>query len=221
MTGRTSAGRIWAMAVLILAGSISVSFNTVHAFQSTHLPWPLATLYGVGPVLLAALQSHTVALNVARAEPVGRFRLALTFGLVVAGLGLSFLGVYDLLQHAVPDPISATPFNEPAVAFPITIDLMALAALHELLRSRADGAPDVPPGFARWIVPAALLPASAPAFRGAPGGVPEWARDALDEFADDLAGGQLPSQRVIKDRLSVGSDRAAEVQAFLRPRIRS
>lgn len=127
-------GHGWPMAVLVVSGLISVSFNLRHAFEATHLPWPLALLYGVGPVSLAAMQSHVVAVRAARRERVGRFRKTLTFGLVILGLALSFLSVYDLLQHAVPDPIIATPFNEPAVVFPVTIDLSALAALHELLR---------------------------------------------------------------------------------------
>jgi hypothetical protein len=127
-------GRLWAIGVLVLAAVVSISMNTWHAFTATSLPEPLAFLYGVGPVALAAMQSHAVALRALRQEQVGWFRRGLTFGLVAAGLGLSFLGIYDLLQAAVPDPITSTTFNEPAILFPITVDLMALAALHELLR---------------------------------------------------------------------------------------
>ena len=127
-------GRIWAIGVLVLSAAVSMSMNTVHAWKATTLPEPLALMYGIGPVALAAMQSHAVALRALRQEQVGWFRRALTFGLVGAGLGLSFLGIYDLLQHAVPDPLKATLINEPAILFPITVDLMALAALHELLR---------------------------------------------------------------------------------------
>lgn len=127
-------GRLWAIGVLVLAAAVSMSMNTWHAWTATSLPRPLAIMYGVAPVALAAMQSHAVALRALRQEQVGAFRRLLTFGLVAAGLGLSFLGIYDLLQHVVPDPLTGTQINEPAILFPITVDLMALAALHELLR---------------------------------------------------------------------------------------
>lgn len=216
-------GRGWALAVLVLAGLISVSFNTVHAFESTRLPWPLAVLYGVGPVLLAALQSHTVALNVTRAEPIGRFRLALTFGLVVGGLGLSFLGVYDLVQHAVPDPIPATPINEPAVFFPVTIDLMALAALHELLRvPAAVGAPvEAPaPASAPEVHPAALAAPGAPesTLPAVPEAVAQDVHTVMEAeaFAADLAAGRVPSIRAIRAYLGCGQVRAKRAHEHVR-----
>ncbi|MFF0860875.1 hypothetical protein ACFYUV_03880 [Nonomuraea sp. NPDC003560] len=127
-------GRFWAIGVLVLSALVSMSMNTWHAWTATSLPKPLAVLYGVAPVALAAMQSHAVALRALRKEKVGPFRRALTFALVLGGLGLSFLGIYDMLRHAVPDPIPAVPVHEPAVFFSIVIDLMALAALHELLR---------------------------------------------------------------------------------------
>ncbi|MFI6477336.1 hypothetical protein ACIBH1_05350 [Nonomuraea sp. NPDC050663] len=127
-------GRFWAIGVLVLAALVSMSMNTWHAWTATSLPKGLAILYGVSPVALAAMQSHAVALRALRKEKVGAFRRTLTFGLVLGGLGLSFLGIYDLLRHAVPDPLPGVPLHEPAVFFSIVIDLMALAALHELLR---------------------------------------------------------------------------------------
>lgn len=127
-------GRLWAIGVLVTAASVSMSMNTVHAWQATSLPKPLALMYGIAPVALAAMQSHAVALRALRQEQVGLIRKLLTFGLVACGLGLSFLGIFDLLRGAVPNPIAGAPIHLPAVLFPITVDLMALAALHELLR---------------------------------------------------------------------------------------
>ncbi len=127
-------GRLWAIGVLVLAAAVSMSMNTVHAWKATTLPGPLALMYGIGPVALAAMQSHAVALRALRQEQVGSVRKVLTFGLVAGGLGLSFLGIYDLLRHAVPDPLDFTTIHEAAILFPITVDMMALAALHELLR---------------------------------------------------------------------------------------
>lgn len=126
--------RPWATGVLVVSGLISLSFNVRHSL-STSLPGPLALLYGAGPVALAAAQSHVVALQAARGELIGGWRKAFTFGLVIGALALSFLGVYDLLQHTVPNPFHGFPVNVPAVLTPIVIDLMAIAALNELLRS--------------------------------------------------------------------------------------
>lgn len=134
MTARQNPERRWATGVLVVSGLISLSFNTRHAFYATTLPAPLALGYGAGPVVLAAAQSHVVALQASRGDLVGGWRKAATFGLVIGALALSFLGIYDLLRVAVPDPIPGTPFNEPAILTPVVVDLMAIAALHELLR---------------------------------------------------------------------------------------
>lgn len=134
MTAKVHPERKWATGVLVVSGLISLSFNTRHAFYATTLPRPLALGYGAGPVVLAAAQSHVVALQASRGDLVGGWRKAATFGLVIGALALSFLGIYDLLRVAVPDPIPGTPINEPAILTPIVVDLMAIAALHELLR---------------------------------------------------------------------------------------
>lgn len=137
MTARPNPERRWATGVLVVSGLISLSFNTRHAFYATTLPAPLALGYGAGPVVLAAAQSHVVALQASRGDLVGGWRKGVTFGLVIGALALSFLGIYDLLRIAVPDPIPGTPFNEPAILTPVVVDLMAIAALHELLRPAA------------------------------------------------------------------------------------
>jgi hypothetical protein len=125
--------RPWATGVLVMAGAISLSFNTVHSWHTDLAP-PLALLFGAGPVTLAAMQSHVVALQASRGELVGVWRKLGTFSLVVGALALSFLGIYDLLNEQVADPITGTEWNEPAVLTPVVVDLMAIAALTELLR---------------------------------------------------------------------------------------
>jgi hypothetical protein len=131
--------RPWATGVLVVSGLISLSFNVRHSFTATSLPAPLALLYGAGPVALAATMSHVVALQASRGELVGWKRKTATFGLVIGALALSFLGMYDLLQHTVPNPFRhnghGLSVNLPAVLTPIVIDLMAIAALNELLRT--------------------------------------------------------------------------------------
>lgn len=277
-------GRFWAIGVLVLAALVSMSMNTWHAWNATSLPKPLAFLYGVAPVALAAMQSHAVALRALRKEKVGKFRRVLTFALVLGGLGLSFLGIYDLLRHAVPDPIPGVPLHEPAVFFSIVIDLMALAALHELLRESpsfvsAVRAAEVVTGVTADAVPEpvavaatadvarvtetpainspmreqdrpVLVPALAvpDPFTGVPPQVngstlvedlPQAANDdespisaqvqperdsesdapfyplALNHFLSDVVQGEPPSVRTIKDRMSVGTDRARRLRAYL------
>lgn len=162
-----SSERPWATGVLVVAGLISLSFNVRHSLHSTHLPSPLAFIYGAGPVVLAAAQSHVVAIQAARGELIGLWRKSFTFSLVIGALALSFLGIYDLLQHTVPDPIRATAFNEPAVLTPIVVDLLAIAALHELLRPAArmtavdrpaPPGPQVVTGPVELTVPASFRP---------------------------------------------------------------
>ncbi|MFI6904913.1 hypothetical protein ACIBKY_26870 [Nonomuraea sp. NPDC050394] len=270
-------GRIWAIGVLVLSAAVSMSMNTWHALTATRLPVALAVLYGVAPVALAAMQSHAVALRALRREKVGTFRRLLTFGLVLGGLGLSFLGIYDLLRHAVPDPIPAVPLHEPAVFFSIVLDVMALAALHELLRESPAFAtaalatiPAVPARVEQsptreseggtettsTVGTVVSIPGSGTAADGAvpepisgvPAQVaaspedvdhspvedgqavsgidqvqPEIAADvdapfrpvAVAQFLAEVAQGEPPSVRTIKDRMGVGTDRARRLQSYL------
>ncbi|WP_157251015.1 hypothetical protein [Nonomuraea typhae] len=270
-------GRIWAIGVLVLSALVSMSMNTWHAWNATSLPKPLAVLYGVAPVALAAMQSHAVALRALRKEEVGAFRKGLTFALVLGGLGLSFLGIYDLLRHAVPDPIPAVPLHEPAVFFSIVLDVMALAALHELLREspafasaalatvpavpapvavsptvegeRATETPAITSASPEVMAPEApSAPAVPDPIEGVPAqvshqvaisnSVPAVAAadplfshqerpgtesvyddplrgEALKQYLPDLLQGGLPTVRTIKDQMSVGTDRARGLQAYL------
>lgn len=85
-------------------------------------------------------------------------------------------------------------------------------------------APDLPAGFARWVVPAALLPASSPAHRDVPPADPPLSPlqvRALEAFREELEAGNAPRVRAVKARLRIGSDPASEVAAFLRSRARS
>lgn len=147
--------RPWATGVLVMSGAISLSFNVVHSLHTSLAP-PLALLYGGGPVMLAAMQSHVVAIQAARGELVGGWRKAFTFGLVIGALALSFLGIYDLLNHMVTDPIKATKgWNEPAILTPIVVDLMAIAALHELLRPAKTAVVETIPAVTPVVAPVA------------------------------------------------------------------
>jgi hypothetical protein len=53
------------------------------------------------------------------------------------------------------------------------------------------------------------------------GGLNGHREDALAAFAAELAEGRVPSIRAIRSGLSVGQDKARQVQAYLRTRIRT
>lgn len=54
--------RRWAWAVLVLAGGTAAGLNTWHALEAGTLPALWAVVVGIGPVLLAVVLSHLVAL---------------------------------------------------------------------------------------------------------------------------------------------------------------
>lgn len=61
--------RRWAWAVLVLAGGTAAGLNTWHALQAGTLPPPWAVVVGIGPVLLAVVLSHLVALVLTDTTP--------------------------------------------------------------------------------------------------------------------------------------------------------
>lgn len=63
-TGASASVRRWAWSVLLLAGGTALGLNTWHALASHVLPAPAAVAVGAGPVVLAWLLSHLVALVV-------------------------------------------------------------------------------------------------------------------------------------------------------------
>lgn len=73
VTRKYAVARGWAWAVLVLAGGASLGLNTWHALDAAggKVPIPAAVAFGAGPVALAALLSHLVALQAARAAGGG------------------------------------------------------------------------------------------------------------------------------------------------------
>lgn len=62
VTTTRTAVRRWAWSVLLLAGGTALGLNTWHALDTGLLPEPAAVAVGAGPVVLAWLLSHLVAL---------------------------------------------------------------------------------------------------------------------------------------------------------------
>lgn len=62
MSTHHRAVRRWAWAVLVLAGGTAAGLNTWHALEAGVLPALWAVVVGIGPVLLAIVLSHLIAL---------------------------------------------------------------------------------------------------------------------------------------------------------------
>lgn len=69
--GVSASVRRWAWSVLLLAGGTALGLNTWHALASHVLPAPAAVAVGAGPVVLAWLLSHLVALVVGERHMAG------------------------------------------------------------------------------------------------------------------------------------------------------
>ncbi|HEY9474810.1 MAG TPA: hypothetical protein VIS06_13280 [Mycobacteriales bacterium] len=70
LSSRATSVRRWAWAVMLLAGGQSIGLNVWYAVDSGRLPWPVSVAIGAGPVVLAGLLSHLLALALGtEAEP--------------------------------------------------------------------------------------------------------------------------------------------------------
>ena len=68
----------------------------------------------------------------------------------------------------------------------------------------------------RTVAVHATAPGAVPAVPGPAAALNGHAEQAVQLFADDLAAGQVPGIRAIRSGLSVGQDKAQQVQAYLR-----
>lgn len=137
--------RRWAWAVLVLAGGTAAGLNTWHALEAGTLPALWAVVVGIGPVLLAVVLSHLVALVLSDDAPAT--------GAVVA----------PPMAPAAPAP--APELHLPARAEPVP-PVPALPAVESSRAAQvptpALGGPGVHHGLS--VVPAPrVMPAQAPA----------------------------------------------------------
>ena len=163
----------------------------------------------------------------------------------IGSLALGMLGqvAFHLLAaaHAIRAPW-------PVVVLVSCLPVVTLgfgAALTHLLRAvpepdtQAGGAPETVPDAlataapatfgsghdsAETAAPADSVPAGVPGARSVPvdlAALNGHARQAVELFADDLAGGTVPGIRAIRSGLSVGQDKATQVQAYLRSQVRT
>ena len=143
----------------------------------------------------------------------GRRGPVLAYFALALGIGAT-LGA-NVLHGIAHGPIGALVAAWPAVALVFAYELLMWMVRHDS-RETAPAAPDVPSGFAHWVVPAALLPASAPGHRDVPDTLTTWQERALAEFAGELTADHSPSVRAVKRRLGTSSDNASDLAAFLR-----
>ncbi|MUN41443.1 hypothetical protein [Actinomadura litoris] len=120
MSTQKRPGLIWACAVLTIAAANQLLWNLWHAFD-TGMPHPLAVATGAVPVLLA-LGTSALAARVR----CGNVQRTLTYGVMLAAIGISILAQYDLLMHWMGS-------KAVAVLFPTVGDLATLIALHVLI----------------------------------------------------------------------------------------
>jgi hypothetical protein len=118
-----------AWAILITTGTISLPLSIWHAFDQGAF-WLVAILYGVAPVLVAALQSHNVA-----AGAGGKFKRLISF--LVLGVAM----LMNLKAQAEAVERAAGVLDLPMVGwrlqlkwlFPLMLDLSTFTALHTLM----------------------------------------------------------------------------------------
>lgn len=201
-------GSLALLAVAAIAAWISYWHAVEVAQGSGEQPISAHLLPGTIDGLVVA--SSVVLWHAARRGRRGPF---LAYAALTLGIGATLAA--NVMHGLAHGPRGAVVGAWPAVALVFAYELL-MWMVREDSREDEPELPTVPPGFARWVVPAAILPPSSPAFRTVPEAVPGWQRDALAEFAGELADGELPTIRAIKRRLGIGSDRAPEVQAFLR-----
>jgi hypothetical protein len=113
-----------AWAVVIVAGTITMTYNIWHALIAGHMLWPLALLYGLGPVLLAALLSHVVA-----EYECGWVMKGIVFAAMIGGMAMS-IGATAWTVGPTAGPVLRWVFGA-------VLDVAALAALRVILSSRA------------------------------------------------------------------------------------
>lgn len=213
--------RIGALALLAVAGiaawisywhAVEVALAHGEAATSAHL------LPGTvdGLVVASSVVLWHSARRGRRGPVLAYFALALGIGATLAA------NVMHGIAHGV---VGAVVGAWPAVALVFAYELLMY-----MIRDDARGdtgqanATQLADGWAYWTVPAALLPASSPAFQDVPPAAPALTPlqvRALAAFRDELEAGHAPRVRTVKTRLSIGSGPAAELAAFLRSRVRS
>ncbi|GAA4522874.1 hypothetical protein GCM10023191_102380 [Actinoallomurus oryzae] len=141
VSSQDTAPRRWGWAILLLTSGISLAFNIGHAINGnptasaghssrpfTHVPMPLAVLYGVAPVLVAMMLSHLIAI-----QNGGWGKRVATGAVFVAAMSLSVRSIYEVLQ-----PLAGSW----GLLFAAMLDVSALLALNEVLASGHDTTPD-------------------------------------------------------------------------------
>jgi hypothetical protein len=112
-----------AWAVVIVAGSITMTYNIWHATHAGHMLIGLALFYGIGPVTLAALLSHVVA-----EYDCGWVMKGIVFGAMIGAMGMS-IGATAWVIGPTAGPVLRWLFGA-------VLDVATLAALRVILDFR-------------------------------------------------------------------------------------
>jgi hypothetical protein len=175
----------WAWAVLLLAGGTAAGLNTWHAVAAAALPAVWAVVVGIGPVLLAVVLSHLVALVLDQTP--------------TKALGTAAASPIEPTT-SVPPPLAGP--AEPAAAAAAPIPAVESSRAGQVTAQALTG-PGVHHGLA--VVPSAVRPAvpgagARPAARGS-GVDPRVARLAAQLHAGaDLTGAEVAAQLGCSER---------------------
>jgi Protein of unknown function (DUF2637) len=189
-----------AIAVLVAAASLvsfAESYRALYLWAAHHgLHGAWAYFWPLQIDVFIAVGELALLVALADSWPL-RSRVA-AWGVTVLGLAVSVLGNvghvtgHDLASRAT----AAVPPLAAAAALAV-----GLGVLKRVVAARPAGVRQAPAPAAAGPVPAALNGHAA---------------EAAGRFADDLAAGRVPSIRAIRSGLSVGQDKASQVQAWLR-----
>ena len=213
-------------AVAIWAGWVGLGgmcgFGVVQPFPGI-VPWHLNTAITL-PIGVEAYGAFALGVWL-RPDALPRRARSFAKRSAIGALALGMAGqvVYHLLSAAGR---TRAPWPVVVLVSCMPVAVLGLAAgLTHLLRAVPAAKPEppaVPESYPAEPVPPSpdaefdrLLDWLTSDSNGVPG-VPELHRDAAAKFAGDLLAGELPSIRVIRKELSVGQDKATEVQAYLR-----
>lgn len=207
---KTALAAITVLVAMATSASFAESYRALFEWAARHglhgvwaAAWPLQV-----DVFVAVGE---LALVVALADSWSAGSRTAAWTVTLTGLAVSIAGnVGHVASH---DWASRATAAVPPLAAAAAL-AVGLGVLKRVVAARVATAPSQPsPGTAQHV--RRTRTRSAPARRTQR--VPVSDTDAASEFMDELASGAVPSIRAIRTRLHVGSDRARQVQALLRP----
>ena len=136
--------RRWAWAVLVLAGGTAAGLNTWHAIAAGLLPGVWAVVVGIGPVLLAMVLSHLVALVLEDDAPAAASTPAVAGPPATPGLDATATHPAPVIESSQAGQVTAQALTGPGVhhglaVVPTTVPAAVRPAAGPVLAGRGSG----------------------------------------------------------------------------------